>query len=860
MSEPLMSEPLVLAFADARAESVFLAGGKGASLARMARAGFPVPDGVVVTAACYRAFTAAWPELEERAQTLPVADPEALRRACTVLREELLRRPFPVAVEEALREALPEAVSAGPVSVRSSATLEDLAGAAFAGQHDSFLGVSGAKSALEHVKRCWASLWEDRAVRYRHEQGFGITAADMAVVVQEMVDADVAGVTFSINPITGEVGRILVTGAWGLGETVVSGEGEVDQWVIDKATREVVESRLGHKTHAIHQTPGGGTEHTDVPEDRRSAPCLTHDELQQLATLVLKVERHCAFPQDVEWAVRDSEVYLLQSRPVTELPARWTRQESAERFPNPITPLTWDFTTPGFHESLAHSLDMMGMPPFDGEWFTRLDGYIYGNQTAVEVFAAGHQAAFDDLDDLTARVPALREGYRWVQELPVHWARDLDRYLLRLGRLGARNLAGLSLGELWAHVLEIDRVGREYFLPNIAISITQGLLHRLLFQMVAHVVGPTDAPAVYDGLTCFCDTKTGLVNRDLYELACMVQNDKVLRRRLVEGDRRTFVQSGEMDAFPEFEARFQRFLEIHGHREVDFDAYVPTWSGQPWVVLENLRLIVMRDKVEEPGLADQERRSRQQVTEREFLSGVPSTLRTFAGEIIRLARTYTALDDLEHYQTTRLTPPFRAAVVEMGRRLVDAGGLDEPEDVFFLRRDTLEGVVVGRVTMEDARCEARNAKEDHRRHAESEPPFRWGVEDEVEDHEGRLNGPNGRGSLSGLPGAPGVAEGPVCLVHSADDFARFTPGSVLVARTTNPAWTPLFYSAAAVVTESGGPLSHGAVTAREVRIPAVMAVRGALGQLADGVWVRVDGTRGTVTLCEGSCVRSATGS
>ena len=229
------------------------------------------------------------------------------------------------------------------------------------------------------------------------------------------------------------------------------------------------------------------------------------------------------------------------------------------------------------------------------------------------------------------------------------------------------------------------------------------------------------------------------------------------------------------------------------------------------------------------------------MTEREFLSGVPDTLRTFAGEIIRLARTYTALDDLEHYQTTRLTPPFRAAVVEMGRRLVDAGGLDEPEDVFFLRRDTLEGVVGRRVTVEDAGREASQAKEDHRRHRESEPPFRWGEQDEVEDHEGRL---------SGLPGAPGVAEGPVCLVHSADDFARFTPGSVLVARTTNPAWTPLFYSAAAVVTESGGPLSHGAVTAREVRIPAVMAVRGALGQLADGVRVRVDGTRGTVTLSD----------
>ena len=155
------------------------------------------------------------------------------------------------------------------------------------------------------------------------------------------------------------------------------------------------------------------------------------------------VERHAGFPQDVEWALAaDGRLHLLQSRPVTELPPRWTRQESAERFPNPITPLTWAFTTPGFHESLAHSLELMGLPPFRGEWFTRLDGYIYGNQTAVEVFTAGHAATFDSLVELEARVPSLRERYRWVQELPVQWARDLDWYLLELGRLGSTRLDG----------------------------------------------------------------------------------------------------------------------------------------------------------------------------------------------------------------------------------------------------------------------------------------------------------------------------------------------------------------------------------------------------------------------------------
>jgi pyruvate,water dikinase len=839
-----MSDDRVLPFAASSAGDASLTGGKGASLSSLTRAGFPVPDGVVVASGCYRDVICAWPEFEEMVRALPVADvdrPEALRDACADLRSALKARPFPEDIEVELREGVAQVVGAGPVSVRSSATLEDLAGASFAGQHDSYLGVVGMENVLDQIRDCWASLWEDRAVRYRYEQGFGTLEADMAVVVQSMVDADVAGVAFSMNPITGEARRLLITGAWGLGETVVSGDGEIDQWVLEKAGGDVVEAHVGEKAEEIVLTTEGTTETREVPTERRAEACLDAAQVAEVAALTLRAERHYAFPQDIEWALSGGQVYILQSRPVTEFPARWTRQESAERFPNPITPLTWDFTTPGFHESLRHSLALMGLPPFEGEWFTRLDGYIYGNQTAVEVFAAGHQVAFDSLDELAARAPEMRSLYRWVQELPVHWARDLDYYLLRLGRLSRVDLEALSLGGLWAQVLEIDRLGREYFLPNIAISISQGLLHRLLFQIVAHTVGPDEAPAVYDGLTCFCETKTGLVNNDLFHLASTAAADPDLKRRLVQEDRRAVFESGALDAFPDFAARFERFLEIHGHREVDYDLYHPTWSGQPWVVLENLRLILMQDGVEDPGLKDQALRARQHTTEQSFMTRVPDGLRPFVGEIIRLARAYTALDDLEHYQTTRMTPPMRATLIEIGRRLTGGGTLDEASDVFFFSRESLAGLIGRSVTGADARVEVMTAKSDYERQMATEPPFRFGEED-AQEEEGDV--------MKGLPGAPGVAEGPVRLLRSPEDFGSFEPGSVLVARTTNPAWTPLFYSAVAVITESGGPLSHGAVTAREFQIPAVMSVRGALGRLRDGQVVRVDGARGVVSLLE----------
>jgi len=725
----------------------------------------------------------------------------------------------------------------GPVSVRSSSTMEDLAGAAFAGQHDTFLNVATKAGVLESLVRCYASLWGDRAVRYRHERGFGQTEMSMAVVIQSMVPSEVAGVAFTMNPITGELGQVAVNAAYGLGETVVSGEGDVDQFILSKEDGSVIEQTISSKTHQIVGTDDG-TRVVEVDENLRDRSCLTETQLERLVELSNKTEGFYSFPQDLEWAVVGDELFLLQSRPITQFPARWTRDESAERFPNIITPLTWDFTFDGFHESLNFSLQLMGLPAFDGKWFDRFDGYIYGNQTAVKLFTGGRHVKFETLDDLEQLVPRIRESYSWIQELPVGWARDLDGYLLGLGRLSAVDLSALNDADVWAHLIEVDALGRGYFRPNIAISITQGVLHMVLYRALVLLAGPEQAPQFYDGLTSYCDTKTNLVNRDIYRLHETIKRYPDLEALLTGTDRHELWVAGDLARFPEFAERFDKFLRDHGHREVDYDAYIPTWSGQPWVVLENLRLMAQRDDVEVPQVRERELRLRQQQTEQKLFELAPERLHFFLSELIRLVRTYTALDDLEHYQTTRLSVPFRAALVEVGRRLVARGVLQEPEGIFFLRKKTLVGLMEGDGEVSEARQEALQGRAEYEERRRTPPAHVWGESPEC---------PASGRDLQGLPGSPGVAEGPICLVHSVDDFSRFPPGSVLVARTTNPAWTPLFYTACAVITESGGPLSHGAVTAREVGLPAVMGVRGALLTLEEGERVRVNGTGGRVS-------------
>ncbi len=228
-----------------------------------------------------------------------------------------------------------------------------------------------------------------------------------------------------------------------------------------------------------------------------------------------------------------------------------------------------------------------------------------------------------------------------------------------------------------------------------------------------------------------------------------------------------------------------------------------------------------------------------QQAELELFKLLPVDLHYFFGELIRLSRVYTSLDDLEHYQTTRLTPALRRGLRELGSRLLGRGLLQEPMDIFFAHREALQSALQdgGTQALQELSRAIKREKELYLLRKEQAPPWSLSEKEELSEDSD---------SLSGLAGSPGQAEGEVFLVLTPDDFGRFPAGAVLVAKTTNPTWTPLFYSACAVITQSGGPLSHGAVTAREMQIPAVMSVKDCLSRLSNGMRVRVDGSAGKV--------------
>jgi len=815
-------------------------GGKGSNLALLTQRGFQVPPGFVISAQAYREFIGSAGKLLRGVENFHFGDPGRLRAESEDLRRQLGSLQLPAEVADEVRQRL-EAFPAGQAfSVRSSSTMEDLAGAAFAGQHETYLNCTGADQILDRIKGCYLSLWFDRAIAYRHQQGFDHALAAMAVVVQTMVQCDVAGVGFSVNPVNGDLNEIILDANFGLGESVVSGEGEVDHFAIEKSSGKVRSSNIAQKTRKVVGVAGGTEEVFLSAEDGRR-PCLNEAQLVALTALLVRVEVSYRFPQDIEWGFANGDLFLLQSRPITTIPPRWTRDESAERFPNVITPLTWDFVDSGFHRSLSHSFRLMGFPPFSSKWFEMHCHYIYGNQNAVELY--GRRAPFivRNAEELRAAVPRLREEYRWVQELPVLWARDLDHYLITIGRYQSEPLEAKNLRQVWQYVLDVNEHGANYFLPNIAISITHSTLYRLLHYLLRLCIGPEVADGMFDRLMAHCETKTGTINKELFELAQMARATPRLENLLRERPSRDLIHQNLLEPFPEFTQRLAKFLRDHGHREVDFDAYSPTWLELPWVVLDNVRLILQSPMDQLPAAKERELKIRMQQAEVELYQKLPPDLHFFFAEILRLARVYTSLDDLEHYQTTRLTLPLRRGLRELGNRLVKRDVLAEAMDIFFAHQEQIERAVAAdtEAAWKEFAALVASQKQAYLLDQARKPDWILGAGEQT---------PEAEGSLSGLAGSPGIAEGPVFLVLGPDDFAKFPKGAVLVARTTNPTWTPLFYSAVAVITESGGPLSHGAVTAREMRLPAVMSVKQSLTRLQNGQRVRVDGGRGTVSL------------
>ncbi|MBC3194130.1 phosphoenolpyruvate synthase [Pseudonocardia sp. C8] len=795
-------------------------GGKAANLGELIRAGLPVPDGFAVTTAAY-ARVAAHNGLDDLARA---GAPDAAAR----LRDGFARAEIPDDLRQDLLDAY-AALGGGPVAVRSSATAEDLPGAAFAGQQDTFLNVAGEAALLDAVRRCWGSLWTDRAVAYRRRIGIDPAGVRIAVAVQVMAAANWAGVLFTAHPVTGDRERLVVEAGRGLGEAVVSGLVTPEHYELDPAGA-VLEHVAGRGEVVVGAVEGGGVAHREGGPAGGPPAAL----LAELVRLGRAVAEHYARPMDVEWASAGDRVLLLQARPMTAVPPEPLRLDPIQRRvapilldmfqgrPYPLDVTTWTGALLGMVAEMLHGLAGARFPPV-GAVLPERDGVVTRfvppspRPTALtparpfQLYARSRR--FDPAR--WTEDPRFAAFERDLAGLAARPATDLDWVELR--RRPAAVLALLP----GMTALRVDYLAG-WVVPMAQLRLLLAVLHR----------GADLGDLMFGAVT-----RTEDANRGLEALAGRVRDDRELAGAFAA--RTPGELAAALDEHPGFAAAFRGFLTEYGHRETLSALYVsaPTWRDSPETVLSLVQLLASDPPAARPDRAGKAL---------DRLLGHPllrsERARRRVRRLVGRVREGMKLREDTHFHFTRLLPPLRDALLEIGHRLAGDGVLDVPDDVFHLRLDELEGIerLPGLTPERRARLRATVTRRAAAREELAGVPM-------LNLHAlGATRTVPGDALVAGTPACGGRAEGPVRVIRSADEFDRMRSGDVLVCPYTNPSWTPLFQRAAAVVADAGGVGSHAAIVAREYGIPAIMGTGRGTAVLADGLRVRVDGDTGTV--------------
>ena len=869
--------------------ALLIAGGKAANLGELIRAGLPVPGGFCVTTAAYELVAGGaglGQILDDLAETRP-EDTARLAELAAAARARLLEAPVPEDLAQAITGAYRTLGASVPVAVRSSATAEDLPHASFAGQQDTYLNVVGDEAVLEAVRRCWASLWTDRAVSYRAKSGIDPRGVRLAVAVQRMVEATVAGVLFTANPLTGRRRQAVIDASPGLGEAVVSGAVNPDHFVVNTATGEIVERRPGDKRVAVRSSAGGGTQRVELSGDEAS---LEDAQIRALAALGARVEAHYGAPQDTEWAI-DGEggIWLLQARPITTLfplPASAPETDEdlrayfsfnvAQGVYRPLTPMG----VQAFRLAASSMASLAGRPPRDPyagpASFTEADGRIFLDITPMlrstlrrrlleRLARIGEARSAPILRSLAAdprfapvkksRWPVLRAVLLLLirGRIPPRVAQALlhpEAARARVARLQAELRA---LGEVPADADAAQRLRAverllSGFAPRVVPTIlpvfATGLLSNALAgKLLGNLAADHERQVVLRGLPHNPTTEMDLA---LWALAQEVQGDPATARTVREVPPEQLARDYRSGALPpKLQTSLARFLSIYGHRGVaEIDLGLPRWSEDPTYILGVLANYLRLDNPElapdvqfrrgareaEEMVADLTRRARRKGRLRGALVGF----------LLKRARALVGVREVPKFYAVLVLTRARELFLSVGEDLARAGCLESAEDIFFLTLPETWSALAG----EDLRSVVRERRVVYDREVERRHVPRILLSDGTEPAAETLD-PAADGALRGTAASPGTvtAEARVILDPSS---ARLEPGEILVAPSTDPGWTPLFLTAGGLVMEMGGAMSHGAVVAREYGIPAVVGVPDATERISTGQRITVDGSAGTV--------------
>lgn len=848
----------VLSFSDIKRFDYKSVGNKALNLALLMKEKYKVPEGFVVTTRAFEKFifeNGFNQKISELLNSTNFDREKSVSLASKNIQGLILTGDVNKELREKVQSVLRENQDTGKWAVRSSALAEDLDYASFAGQQDSFLNVDS-ENIIESIKLCWASYWNKRALVYRENAGISHIEGGMAVLVQKMINADVSGVMFTADPISGDKGKVIIESSWGLGESIVSGSVSPDRFILEKWTKEVIERDVGEKL---------------------SNPSLSEEDILSLIQIGQGIESYFKVPQDIEWAINKDGIFILQSRGITTIDkdqTLWTRGYSDEYWADVTSPLF--FSLLGEYLSsyvFKEGAKIMGYKELKNKNLLKLHkGHVYFNAQALEdvftynpkigrtkellnYFPKNSQERIANaraklfrrvlaeirvsLLDPDGRISKTDKAYK-------RWADGYMKYLKRFDRI---DLESLTDKELHKEFLSLrDKFLKHYRLIRYGM-VTHSIGSNLILKRWLESWLDDRHGVLYSKLiTGLEDNKTILTNLEITKLSKEAKDSENVSRLIRELTSEEFLDRLEKDErLNDFSLKFKRFIDKYGHRSHTREIYFPRWRDDPTLVIEVLKSLIDSEGLD---LEELERRKRGErlKAEADILGKISkgrygAIKRPVFKKVLGYAQRYLIFRENQRFYLDHELLRERRLFLEYGRRFRDRGILDADTNIFFLSKEEIFDISNGKIKIDKEAIKSR--KDEFERYRNVLPPkfLKGSVEfdDTVERHEGLVK-------ITGTSSSPGISEGKVRVLESVRDLSKIEVGEILVTSNTDPGWTPVFSKISALITETGGILSHGAVVSREYGIPAVTAVSNATKIFKNGQRVKVDGNEGFIYL------------
>lgn len=879
-----MGHHYVLNFSEIDRTSGKRAGGKGANLGELYKISeIEVPPGFCVLTDAFEDFVGNSPEYRNLMHSLQLISGESQVAIQTMggrLRSHLENLEMPAPIQDEILRAWTISGSHHAYAVRSSATAEDLPGASFAGQQDTFLNVQGKANLLHSIKKCWASLFSDRAIIYRNQNGFPHDQVKLAVIVQRMIFPDVSGIMFTADPVTGNRKVVSIDASFGLGEAIVSGLVSADLYKVK--SDKVIHKKIARKEVEIRASESGGTIREEIEEERKTAPSLSEEIAIRLAGIGRRIQEHFGSPQDIEWCLAKGWIFVLQSRPITTLyPLPLTNDNRIHLYlsfghPQMMTDAIKPLGISVLRTLVPFGKDMPGgesclLKEAGSRLYVDATPFLHYQQVRKRlpyILPAVDESIGRAVQDFITREefqdamkPDRHVGLSQIREVLPMFFTILGTILYRDNQQAIDHLNCFIREQVQANqkrleetsgldrmVLIQDMLSGLLFkiIPRIAPFLPAGIgTYMIIDNLSQKWLGDDDElPGISKSPTGNVTTEMGLQMGDLAD--ALRNYPKVIEYLEHTDDAGFLINLPEVAGGKEMLPLFQEFLQKYGMRGTgEIDITRPRWREEPTLFLP---LVLNYVKSSQPG---QHRRNFEAgEKEAEIMAArLVNRLRKRplgflkARIMQRLIKVYRSLIGMREHPKYFIIQNFcwiKQSIMQEANTLVEAGVLKSADDIFWFSLPEIKEMIARQKADQSI---IKRRKSQFNLDSKLIPPRAMTSEGEIITPRAAVRTPTG--VLVGSPVSAGTVEGRARVVLKLEE-AHLNKGDILVTAYTDPSWTPLFPLAAGLITEVGGLMTHGAVVAREYGIPAVVGVEGATRKIADGQWIRVDGTQGFI--------------